>query len=120
MKAGKFPWLRIIHKYIKFSDFDNNLKDIWKIFLFEKRLDYHFSGTDTKLKEFAIAAFKFCDHFPTLTPLHLTALNGDLKMYQFIENNTILQDDNDITPLHLAAANGHLELVKYITNKVGD
>ena len=117
MKAGKFPWLRIIQKYIKFSDIDNNLKDIWKTFLFEKRLDYHFLGTDTKLKEFAIAAFKFFDHFPTLTPLHLTALNGHLKLYQFIAKNTILQDYNDITPLHLAATNGHLELVEYITKQ---
>ena len=117
MKAGKFPWLRIIHKYIKFSDFDTNLRDIWKTFLFEKRLDNHFSGTDTKLKEFAMAAFKFFDYFPTLTHLHLTALNGHLKMYQFMSKNTILQDYNDITPLHLAAANGHLELVEYITKQ---
>ena len=125
MKGGKFPWLRIIQKYIKFSDVDNNLKDIWKIFLFEKRLDNYFSGTDTKLKKFAIAVFKFFDHFHTRvgvkwSPIHIAAEQGHLYLCWHIAsimNTKHMDSKNTWTPMHFTAQAGNLDVFKFLSEK---
>ena len=120
MKAGKFPWLRIIQKYIKFSDIDNNLKDIWKIFLFEKRWENYISGTDTKLMKFAIASItniKNLNSKKIWTPMHFAAQAGNLDVFKFLSEKNKLKNpetDTGITPLHLAALNGHLKMYQFI------
>ena len=63
------------------------------------------------------------DPFFKITPLHVAAINGHLKIIDFIVENIIDANPGDeygTTPLHLAAGRGHLEACRFFLSKIVD
>lgn len=55
-----------------------------------------------------------------MTPLHLAAVSGDLRIVtRLVENNARINalDGDQSTPLHKATANNNAEVIEYLVQK---
>ena len=116
----KIPWKRIIKKYTRNNDGDEDLQNLWN-----KVLNRNSVNT---VREIARAVRQFYTIWPLdiedkKTPMHFAVISGQIEIIlNIIErvNDKNPKDKFGKTPLHWAAGNGHLEICKLLIENLED
>ena len=127
LKNEKFYWVRILKKYHKY--FEANEKS-WKKAIYKTPTEVvqnlalavvNFFNTESEefIKD------NFClneEQLPQLTPSIIAAYDGDLKLFEEINQKTSdhHQALADTSPIHLAAYRGNLAICKLLFNSTGN
>ena len=84
------------------------------------------TASKADVKDLAIAICQFynddtnLNYYEGLTPLHIVAGRGNLKLFEIITNNSDKKHEKDSmghTPFTYAAQNGHLKVCEFIIGK---